>query len=75
MSFEFICIQQKLILVDTVCLGCLITQFNVATLVGKPWAVDMVDEGVSRSFKPWDLESTEYPPTAASKRVPRLVPF
>jgi hypothetical protein len=40
-------------------------QSNVATLVGKPWAMDMVDEGVSRPFKPWDVETSEFP---ASKR-------
>jgi hypothetical protein len=40
-------------------------QSTVATLVGKPWAMDMVDEGVSRPFKPWDVETSEFP---ASKR-------
>ena len=28
--------------------------------------MDMVDEGVSRPFKPWDVESSEYP---TSKRM------
>jgi hypothetical protein len=24
--------------------------------------MDVVDEGVSRPFKPWDMESSDYPP-------------
>ena len=40
---------------------------NVATLVGRPWGMDMVDEGVARPFKPWDLEATDYPANASKR--------
>src|SRR5579859_1781791 len=44
---------------------------TVATLVGKPWAMDMVDEGVSRSFKPWDIDAAaaDFSATNGSKRM------
>jgi RNA recognition motif-containing protein len=31
--------------------------------------MDAVDEGVSRTFKPWDIESAEFAPASLSKRI------
>lgn len=44
---------------------------NVATLLGRPWGMDMVDEGVARPFKPWDVETTDYPANASKRFSPQ----